>query len=99
MGAKASPSGLHVLYGGLGIGKLQFNKFLTIPAVNFFTIFGHQNPENLKCWIRIRIETNADPKHWFYIPILFVKFTMYGSVLGYEAKTLTESLVFVGTLF
>jgi hypothetical protein len=70
-GLKASPCGVHVLYGGLGIGKLQFNNFFNYSSCKFFIIFGHQNPENLKCWIRIRIETNADPKHWFYIPILF----------------------------
>jgi hypothetical protein len=34
-GLKASPCGIHVLYGDLGIGKLQLNKFLIIPAVNF----------------------------------------------------------------
>jgi hypothetical protein len=38
-----------VLYGGLGISKLQFliKKYLkSFPAVNFLEIFGHQNPES-----------------------------------------------------
>jgi hypothetical protein len=50
---KASPS-LDVLCGGLGIstGKSQF--------------FIHRI--HLKYWIRIRIGTNADPKHWFPQP-------------------------------
>jgi hypothetical protein len=57
---------LDVLYGGLRISKLQFLikkiKF-KLPAVNFFSILGHQtldpDPESdtqlEKCWIRIRI--------------------------------------------
>jgi hypothetical protein len=39
---------LDVLYGGLGIGKLSVvfdqNKYIFFSAVNFFLIFGHQNP-------------------------------------------------------
>jgi hypothetical protein len=70
---------LDVLYGGLGIGKLQFwikKKLVFFSAVIFFQFFWSLNP-----WIRIRIgfqpkmldpdpdEMNADPqpcgKVWF----------------------------------
>jgi hypothetical protein len=53
---------LGVLYGGLGISKLQFliKKIeIKFPAINFFSILGHQtldpDPQLEKCWIRIRI--------------------------------------------
>jgi hypothetical protein len=47
---------LDVLYGGLGISKLQF-----LISCKFFSIFGHQNPGSgslfsLKCWIWIRTQ-------------------------------------------
>jgi hypothetical protein len=60
---------LGVLYGGLGLSKLQFliKKIeIKFPAIILFPILGHQTPDpgsgsgiricNLKkCWIRIRI--------------------------------------------
>ena len=54
---------LGVLYGGLGISKLQFliKKIeITFPAKHFFSILGHQtldpnpDPQLEKCWIRIQ---------------------------------------------
>jgi hypothetical protein len=64
---------LGVLYGGLGISKLQFliKKIeVKFPALNFFSILGHQtlDPDpgsgsgirirnKKKCWIRIRIKS------------------------------------------
>jgi hypothetical protein len=54
---------LDVLYGGLGICKLQF----LIKKYNFFSavIFLNFWLSKPWIWIRIRIETNADSKHWF----------------------------------
>jgi hypothetical protein len=50
---------LGVLYGGLGISKLQFliKKIkIKFPAINFFSILGHQtqdpDPQLEKMWIR-----------------------------------------------
>jgi hypothetical protein len=53
---------LKVLYGGLGISKLHFliQKILIFFSCKFFQIFGRVDK---KCWIRIRIETNADLQH------------------------------------
>jgi hypothetical protein len=66
---------LDVLYGCQGISKLQFliKKVLNFfPPVNVFQCLDIKIPRiwiriDLKCWIRIRtrIETNADPGHWF----------------------------------
>ncbi len=65
-------SSLDVLYGGLGIKitnflSKKFNSF-SIFICNFFLNFWSSKPWiririDLKCWIRIQIETNADPKH------------------------------------
>jgi hypothetical protein len=45
----------NVLYGGLGIGKLQFLIKKKFFSRNFFPIFGHQNPGSGldPDWIRI----------------------------------------------
>jgi hypothetical protein len=51
---------LSVLFGGLGKSKLQFliKKIkIKFPAVNFFSILGHPDPQLEKCWIRIRIKS------------------------------------------
>jgi hypothetical protein len=37
------------------------------PAVKFYN-FDHQIGIDLKCWIQILIETNADPQHWSEVP-------------------------------
>ncbi len=69
-GWKVFSYSLDILYGGLGISKLQFlvkKSKEKISAVFFSSIFGHQNPGSIsgsrfnKCWIRIhryRISTN-----------------------------------------
>ncbi len=71
---------LDVLYGGLGISKLQ----LFIKNINFFVsckfclVFGHQNldldpdphwPKTLDPDPRWN-QFNADPKHWYYANLL-----------------------------
>jgi hypothetical protein len=76
---------LDILYGGLGIGKLQFlikknkNKFSAVICFQFFVIKA-LDPD----WIRIRIgvhpkmldpdpdEMNADPQPW----LLYVTFSL-----------------------
>ncbi len=86
-GLKASPCGIHVLYGDLGIGKLQLNKFLIIPAVNFLQ---YLVIKTLKTWNAgsgsvlkpMRIRNTGSIFQYF-----FIKFTI---VLEYEAtKTVT----------
>ncbi len=69
---------LDVLYGNLGISKLQFLikdniNFISGVFIFFLQIFGHQNLESLltkKCWVRIRIqifiETSGDPQHRYH---------------------------------
>jgi hypothetical protein len=69
---------LDVLYGNLGISKLQFLikdniNFISGVFIFFLQIFGHQNLESLlkkKCWVPIRIqiffETRADPQHRYH---------------------------------
>jgi hypothetical protein len=64
---------LKVRNGGLGISKLQFliKKIqILFSAVKYFKflVIKTLDPDphsNVKCWIliRIRLETNADPKH------------------------------------
>ncbi len=72
---------LDVLYGGLGIGKLQFliKKNLFFSFVNFFKLLVIKTPVSgldririyiqvfsLKCWIRIRTyQMNTDPQPCF----------------------------------
>ncbi len=54
---------LDVLYVGLGYSKLQFliKKILIFcPSVNYFQCLVIWIRTNLKCWIRIRNETNAE---------------------------------------
>jgi hypothetical protein len=63
LGAECFSWTLEVLYGGLGISKLQFlnEKIVKISAVIFFLQF--VDPDRigiqLKCWIRM----NPGPKH------------------------------------
>ncbi len=81
---------LDVLYGGLGIGKLQF---LIKKKFNFFFSCNVFNFWSLKPWIRIRIgiqpkmldldldpdEMNADPQPWFlqlYVTLILDKFKL-----------------------
>ncbi len=56
-----------VLYGGLGISKLQVsNRKKKFIALNFFQLLAwilNWIRIDQKCWIRIRIEINADPQH------------------------------------
>jgi hypothetical protein len=68
---------LGVLYGGLGIGKLQIliKKIeIKFPAINVFLVLGHHtldaDPES-GTGIRFRnpdpqLEINADPKPWIH---------------------------------
>jgi hypothetical protein len=53
---------LDVLFVGIGISKLQFliKKIYYFFTCKFFPNFWSSKPWT---WIRIRIETNADPKH------------------------------------
>jgi hypothetical protein len=44
-------------------------KIMFFPAVKFYVLWTVIKtlkviPIDLKCWIRIRIETSADPQHW-----------------------------------
>ncbi len=71
---------LDTLYGGLGIGKLQFlikkgkKKFSVViffqfkPWIRIGFGSGSVLVSNIKLWIRIRIrkKINTDPQHWFY---------------------------------
>ncbi len=62
------------------------------------------DPHCQNCWIRIRIETNADPQHWF-IPVCFnlyavheasfhYKLTIIWSVLERNARNVQKCPVF-----
>ncbi len=57
---------LGVLYGGVGIRKLQFSDLKKcwniFSAVFFSNFFIYKNPDP-KCWFRIRFETNSDPQY------------------------------------
>ena len=74
---------LDVLYGGLGIGKLQFDQkiFISFTAVNFlqFLVLKTLNPD----WIRIGIrpkmldpdpyQMSADPQPWSEVRIRIIE--------------------------
>jgi hypothetical protein len=86
---------LDILFGGLGIGKLQFlikKKFNFFFSYKFFSIFGHQTP-----WIRIDIQPkmldpdpyqmNTDPQPWLcLLKTLHRTFRLQG-----EASSQTEN--------
>ncbi len=59
---------LGVLYGGLGISKMQFlikTIKIKFSSCTFFSILGYQtldpDPQLEKCWIRIRSRINPQP--------------------------------------
>ncbi len=60
---------LNVLYGGLGINVFHFLwKKIRFQLVKFYKLWS-SNP-----WIRIqaRMETNADPQHFFFVILILV---------------------------
>ncbi len=70
-----------VLYGGLGISKLHFfiEKIKFFSSCKFFPNFRSSKP-----WIRIRIETSADPQHWYRLICADLELTLlYHCYQGY----------------
>jgi hypothetical protein len=60
---------LDILLGNIGINTMQFQKIGIFFNSKQFTMFDHKIPGSrsvridLKCWIRIRIDTSAVPQH------------------------------------